>query len=62
MISERGMSKLLIRKSKPEAINGLIYLEECLLKEGRLPFVNQRHQDSNYIFQLDLGDAHDSPG
>jgi hypothetical protein len=56
-ISERGISKPLIRSSKAVAINQNIYLKECL-KKRLLPFINNKHYDGNYIFWPDLASSH----
>ncbi len=48
-ISERGISKPLIRPSKSAAINSAIYIKECLEKR-LLPFINEYHPDHNYVF------------
>ena len=56
-ISERGMSKALIRESGSEAINKTIYIRECLEKR-LLPFIKKHHSDANYIFWPDLAPAH----
>lgn len=58
-ISERGMSKPLIRRSGSEAIKTEIYIRECLV-ERLLPFIKKHHNDGNYIFWPDLAPAHKS--
>lgn len=56
-ISERGISKPLVRKSKACAIDRTIYIEECLQKR-LLPFIHEHHPDFNYVFWPDLARAH----
>ena len=48
-ISERGMSKVLIKSQKSVSINTEIYFAECL-EERLLPFLHRYHPDFNYIF------------
>lgn len=55
--SSKGISKPLIRPSKSEAIDSDIYINECLVPR-LLPFINEHHQDKNYIFWPDLASAH----
>lgn len=56
-ISDRGMSKPLIRPSNAEAIKSDIYISECLEKR-LLPFIHEYHQDFKYMFWPDLARAH----
>ena len=56
-ISERGLSKVLIRPSQSAAINSDIYISECLQKR-LIPFLHKYHTDLNYIFWPDLASAH----
>ena len=56
-LSERGISKRFYRSSKSEAINSSTYIDECLEKR-LLPFIQEHHPDSNYIFWPDLASAH----
>lgn len=56
-ISEHGISKPLIRKVKSEAIDQVIYREECLQKK-LLPFIQEHYPHSDYIFWPDLAKAH----
>ena len=56
-ISERGISKILIRPQKSPAINAEIYTSECL-DQRLLPFLHEYHGDFNYIFWPDLASAH----
>lgn len=55
--SERGVSEPLIRPHKSVAINQYIYLDQCL-QQRLLPFIQQYHQDGNYLFWPDLASAH----
>jgi hypothetical protein len=55
-LSERGISKPIIRPSKSEAINTEIYLK--ILEKNLLPFIHKHHPDFNYIFWPDLAGAH----
>lgn len=48
-ISERDLSKPLIRAVNAPAINQHIYLKECLIKL-LLPFIKNHHNDVNYLF------------
>ena len=56
-ISERGISKALIRGHRSEAINKVIYTRECFA-DRLLPFIKKHHSDGNYIFWPDLAPAH----
>ena len=56
-MSAYGISKPHFRESKAEAVNGYVYLEECL-KKRLLPFIEKYHQDSPYIFWPDLASSH----
>ena len=56
-LSEDGMSEPLIRKQKAEAINGLLYHEECLIKR-LVPFLEEYYPSSNYIFWPDKASPH----
>ena len=56
-ISERGISKPLIRPSKSEAINYNIYINESLEKR-LIPFIQNYLPDSNYIFWPYLASSH----
>ena len=56
-ISERGMSKVLIKPQKSASINTEVYIAECL-DERLLPFLHKYHSDFNYIFWPDLAPAH----
>ena len=55
-ISEHGVSKVYIHKSKC-AINSEIYLNKCL-KQILVPFVRDRYPDNDYVFWPDLASAH----
>jgi hypothetical protein len=55
VISERGISAPIIRKSGL-AVNQTVYLE--FLKSGVIPFINQHHSDGNYKFWPDLASSH----
>lgn len=56
-ISEKGISKPLIRCVDAPAINQDIYLNECLVKR-LMPFIHEHHSDVNYIFWPDLASSH----
>jgi len=56
-ISGKGISEPLIRRVKSESINQVIYREECL-KKRVLPFINEFHFRSDYIFWPDLAMSH----
>ena len=56
-ISERGLSKPLIRFSDSCSINQFVYKDECLIKR-LLPFIDKYHGDRKYIFWPDLASAH----
>jgi hypothetical protein len=55
-MSDRGMSAPLFYKSKSEAINSDTYIR-CL-KKRLIPFIQQHHEDLNYVFWPDLAPAH----
>ena len=48
-ISDRGISKALVRPSGSLSVNSAIYIKECLEKR-LLPFIEEFHIDGNYIF------------
>ena len=52
-ISNRGISKPVIRPSKSEAVNSDMDINVCLEKR-LLPFIREPRPDSNYIFWPDL--------
>lgn len=56
-ISNRGLSKPLIRPTRSEAINSEIYVKECLTKR-LVPFIREYHSDLNYVFWPDLASSH----
>lgn len=56
-ISNQGISKPYLRKSKHGAVNGDIYANECLRKRLK-PFIDEYHNDQNYLFWPDLASCH----
>jgi hypothetical protein len=56
-ISDRGVSKPFITFSKGPAINGQIYLKECLVKR-LVPFLQLNYPQFDYVFWPDLARAH----
>jgi transposase len=55
-MSSRGFSEIYVHTSKI-AVNQNIYINECL-KKRLLPFINEHHSDSNYVFWPDLASSH----
>jgi len=55
-ISEKGMSKVFISKSK-NAVNAEIYLNECI-KKRLVKFINKYHKEDIYVFWPDLASSH----
>ena len=56
-ISDRGISKALIRPSGSLTVNSAIYIKVCLEKR-LLPFIEEFHIDGNYIFWPDFANAY----
>jgi hypothetical protein len=54
--SENGISKPFFLPSGL-AINQKVYLEDCI-KKKLIPFIEQNHQDGNYLFWPDLASSH----
>ena len=55
VISERGISAPIIRKSGL-AVNKTVYLD--FIKRGVIPFIKKHHSDGNYKFWPDLASSH----
>ncbi|CAF0730696.1 unnamed protein product [Adineta steineri] len=55
-MSSKGVSGVYIHKSK-QAVRQTTYLEECINKR-LIPFIENYHQDGNYMFWPDLASAH----
>jgi transposase len=55
VISERGISAPIIRKSGL-AVNQKVYLD--FIKRGVIPFIKKHHSDGNYKFWPDLASSH----
>ena len=55
VISERGISAPIIRKSGL-AVNKTVYLD--FIKRGIIPFIKKHHSDGNYKFWPDLASSH----
>lgn len=55
-ISEKGISDHYVHRSK-NAITSKTYLNQCL-KKRLLPFIQQHHQDNNFVFWPDQASAH----
>ena len=56
-ISPRGMPKPVFYRSGSPSVDSHIYIDKFLQK-SLLPFIQEHHADSNYIFWPDLASAH----